>query len=361
MSEQYSYVAQLVPNNYNKAMLYFPLFDRNYICVSRHDVHIEPQWTSSHIYIGPIWENVVFPESSPFLIAKDYKKFLEQAKKDYGGLKNLFAAAPTGKFKIFVSHRQITPFILYFLMQVDQTFNLTDEMVSILLKKTRERFWIWDRQKLDLNLQMYKQFKKLIGTIPDEDLLLSADDVQKLPIEYMLLFYVFGKVTKIDLLTKLQSLKPYFVSMSVVHSVRSALEIVMNDSRVLKAYNNTDIDSIEDVASELEKDPLLKKLFVDGVDVDDEAWMDQNIGQIKDLFLLIKNFDLDANDKFPGAEEVEAMYELFYGQNKEAALDSLLDKDGFNLHELKFFKEYHNKVNTTLINYLSVKKINEEA
>ena len=354
MSEQYSLKAELVPQNYNKSMLYMNIFGKNYICVSRHHVHVEPQKTSNQVYIGPQWNAVVFPDGAPLMLAKDYVQFLNKAEQLYGGVKALFEQAQEDSLKIYVEHRHVVPFFLYFLVQIDQVFGLTDEMLRTILKKTNERFWIWDGQRLGMTLAIYKAFKIKIGEIPEKHMVVS-DDLMKLPLEYLLLFYAHGKVSKLDLLTKMEELKSYFVGLSVAHAVRSGKETILNDKRVLKSYNGTDIETIDDVIPVLEQDELLNKLFVEQIDTKNIEWIEQNVDAIKNLFALIKTHDLDTQDPFPGAEEFDRLYDLFYGDDPEAVLDELLGPGGFNLHELKFFQEYHNKVNTTLINYVSGK------
>lgn len=342
-------------NGYNHSMLSLNIKDKHYICVPKIDGLIESYSTSNRVYIGKRWKDVLFPERAPLLIAEDFNEFLKLIQENHGGLKKFFKAENGKPLKIYAPHEHMIPFFLYFLVQLDQAIGLTDSILKDILKKTNERFWIWDHRRLDLNLELYHVFKEQIGLIHEDDLLYTSDDLLSLPFEYVLLFYAHGKINKQGLLEKFKQLQSYMVGLSVIQVTRSGLETILNDRRVLKEYNGIDINNYEDVIHLLEQDELLHQLFFKGPDTKDISWVEGQLERLKFLMSLLKKYDLDTHDPFPSYDEFNCIQKLYYGQDPESVLDEFFSPTGLNLHELDFFKEFHNKMNTTLINYISVK------
>lgn len=344
-----------VMNGYNHSMLSLNIKDKHYICIPRVDGLIESYSTSNRVYIGKRWKDVIFPEEAPILIADDFNEFMQLVHENHGGIKKFFATENGKPIKFYASHDNMVPFFLYFLIQIDQVFKLNDEIIRDILKKTNERFWIWDNRRLGLSLELYKVFKEQIGEVPESDLIYTVDDLLSLPFEYVLLFYSYGKVSKQGLLEKFKKLQSYMVGLSVIQVTRSGLETILNDRRVLKAYNGTDISEHEDIIPVLEQDDLLNQLFFKRPDTKDVSWVEGQLEKLKFLMSLLKTYDLDTHDPFPSSDEFNKIQKLYYGDNQEAVLDEFFSPEGLNLHELDFFKEFHNKMNTTLINYISVK------
>lgn len=344
-----------IANGYNHSMLTINIKDKNYLCVSRVDGLIDSYSTSNRIYIGKSWKEVIFSDNPPLLIASDFNEFLKLARENHQGLLKLFQTENGKPIKIYASHEDMIPFFLYFLAQADHVFNLGDDVIKVILKKTNERFWIWDNRRLGLNLDLYHAFKADAGIFQEDDLIFQKNEILSLPFEYILLLYAHGKLSKQDLWEKFKKLQSYMVGMSVIQVTRSGLETILNDRRFLKEYNGTDILDHEDIIPVLENDPLLNKLFFQRPDTKDVSWVESNLTQLKHLMTLLKKYDLDSHDPFPSYDEFNKVQNLYYGSNKAEALDDFFRPSGPCLHELDFFKEYHNKMNTTLINYISVK------
>jgi len=344
-----------IMNGYNHSMLTINIKDKNYLCVSRIDGLIDNYSTSNRIYIGKSWKDVIFSDNQPLLIAEDFNEFLKLSKENHAGLNKLFQTENSKPIKIYASHEDMIPFFLYFLAQADQVYNLGDEVIKDILKKTNERFWIWDNRRLGLNLELYQAFKTDAGVFNEEDLIFHKNEISSLPFEYILLLYAHGKIDKNALWEKFKKLQSYMVGMSVIQVTRSGLETILNDRRFLKEYNGTDILDHDDIVPVLEKDQLLNRLFFQRPDTKDISWVEENLSQLKHLMSLLKKYDLDSHDPFPSYDEFNKVQNLFYGADKIAALDNFFHPSGPCLHELDFFKEYHNKMNTTLINYISVK------
>lgn len=342
-------------NSYNHSMLSLNIKSKHYICVPQVEGLLENFSSSRKIYIGPNWKDILFPEPLPLLTADDFADFIKKVEEAHGGMKNLFESDNGKAIKMYVNHDCMVPFFLYFLVQIDQVFHLGDTILKDILKKTNERFWIWDNKHLGLNIELYQAFKDHTGIIPEKDLIFSLNDILSLPFEYILLLYSHKKVTKQGLLQKLETLKSYMVGMSVIQVKRSGLETLLNDRRVLMSYNGIDINAHDDIIPILEQDDLLNGLFFRGIDTKDASWIESRLDKLKSFMALLKTYDLDSHDPFPSFDEFNKIQQLFYGQNQEEILDEFLGPKGLNFHELDFFKEYHNKMNTTLINYVSVK------
>ncbi len=342
-------------NSYNHSMLSLNIKNKHYICVPQIEGLVDNFSYSRKIYIGSKWKDILFPENPPLLTADDFSHFIKKVNEEHGGMKQLFESENGKAIKVYVDHDSMVPFFLYFLIQIDQVFHLGDAVIKDILKKTNERFWIWDNKHLGLSLELYQVFKEQNGNIPEKDLIFSLDDILSLPFEYILLLYAHEKITKQGLLKKLETLKSYLVGMSVIQVKRSGLETLLNDRRVLLSYNGTDITAHDDIIPILEQDDLMSGLFFRGIDTKDASWIESRLDKLKSFMALLKTYDLDSHDPFPSYDEFNKIQQLFYGQNQEEILDEFLGPKGLNFHELDFFKEYHNKMNTTLINYVSVK------
>ncbi|WPU65627.1 hypothetical protein [Peredibacter starrii] len=355
MSEDKPAVELLPVHGYNHAMLYLNILDKHYICVSRARAHIDPHPTSASIYIGEYWKDITFSHFAPLFNAGDFFEFIKHAQREYGGLANLLHSEKDNAIKIYVGYDTMVPFFLYSLVQIDQTFGLSHEILRSIIKKTNERFWIWDNKRLNLSVELYRAFKDDIGEIPECDLLFKDKTIVSLPFEYVFLFYAHGKISKQELKAKFQSLKSYMVGMSLIQVVKSGLETLLNDARVLKDFKGIDIEAYDDIVPILEEDELLNGLFIKRISTKDVTWVEERLEEIKFLMSLLKAYDLDSHDPFPSYDEFKKIQEVYYGPNQDKALDEILSGAGPNLHELDFFKEYTNKMNTTLIHYVSVK------
>lgn len=338
-------------HGYNHSMLYINILSSHYLCVSNESSNTDSRLSKHKVYIGKQWENVIFPDGKPLIIASDFFHFLKTAQEGFAGVRSLFnLSAP---IRIYVEHENLAPFFMYFLYQTEHTFGLSSEIIRIILKKTNERFWIWDNKRLGLSIELYSAFKEELGAIQLENDIFEGRDITCLPLEYLLLFFSKSKVGLAEIINKFNQIKPQLVSMSLIQTLRSGLETVLNDPRVLKEYNGLDIEEYDDILPELQKDELLNALFIQRISTENISWLENNMDQIKHLMGLLKRYDLDQHDPFPSYDEFREIQELFYSQNQEKALLNILSGERVNLHELDFFKEYHHKINVTLINYIS--------
>lgn len=345
----------LVYHGYNHPMLYYNIFDKNYICVSKTCYHIEGSLSNQSIYIGEAWMDVHFSEKNPMAVYKNFYDFLKGVKAKYGGVKGLYSKYPEG-VKIFAGPNDAKPFIFYALAQIEKSFDFQKNQINLILKKLNERFWIWDRMKMELSFETYQKFKKDIGGIQLNDTVLKKNEVLKLPIEYLLMLYQDKKLSEEYLLRKIDLLKSDFLEASVRNMSRHISEIVMNDPRIFKEYRGINIESMFDVVSFLEKDAFLNKLLVERIDKRSVVWIEKNKDEIEKLLQISKKYDLVSQDALPVKEEFKILCQLFFSkQNRLKILQDLLNGHfSSKIHEMTFFYENHNKVNTTLINYLSL-------
>lgn len=346
-------------NTYDQTMLYVNIFAKNYICVMRQGLQVDPGKVSEHVYIGQQFDGIIFSDRPPILKATDYKKFFEKIDKEYGGIKAFFEQHANRAIKIHVAHRHLAPLFYYFLMHLEQAYSLPEKVVQRIIRKTSERFFVYDGKNLNLTLRTYGLFKKQMGPIDKENLIYDTADYLNLPLEYVFLFYKEGILSKTQMLAKIDSIKPYLFNLSISRAARMGLEILVNDPRVIKDFNGVDIEKADNIIEVIDADATLKKLFREKTQSKNSVWYEEHIDRIRELFVLIKKYDLEIRDPFPGQEEFEVLYDLFYGKDTEAALDELLGPTGYNFHELEYVDEYKNKLNTTLITDTCYRIVNE--
>lgn len=353
MKETVPQSSKRIEYGYNHPILNLNIMDKNYLCVSRDEEHLDPRTSISRVCIGEHWKNFIFQHGEPVIIAADFFEFLKLAKDKYKGIRGLFSLSYP--LRVTATYDKMVPFFLYFLIQTQERFDLNEREIKIILKKTNERFWIWDNFRMGLSYDLFTALKKEIGPIPEEDLIYKGKDKLCLPFEYLLLLYWTGKVSKEELLEKIISLKPQLIGMSIIQLFRSGLETLLNDPRVLKDFNGTDIDAHDDILPLIEQDELLNSLFIERKDTKDLSWIEDKMDQVKKLMRLMRIYDLDSHDPFPSLDEFEVLNELFYDKDQEKVLTGLLNGERISFHELDFFKEYHDKINITLVNYISCK------
>jgi hypothetical protein len=347
----------LSQGDYTPAMLYVNIFAKNYICVTRHKDHMETNQSSEQIIIGSHWKPVVFPTMKPLFVADDFKEFRKIAAEDHGGLGSIFNKAEKQGVKVYVQYEDFAPFFYYFLSQLNRVHKFDESLLALIIKKTNERFWIWEHKDLNLSLAAMKKFEKSLGPIPKEEIILTKKDPNDLPIEYLLALYFEKKVDKSDVLNKFDAMKKHFVALSMVNVARRNKEIIFNNPKFMKSYNGFNIDGNKSLITELSRDAILNRLFVDRIDVNDVDWAVKNQDKIKKVLTLLRKSGLESNDS-PEEEELSLLMDLFYGKNqkvKDDAFARMLDSKGFGVHELSLFDVYHDKINTTMLNYLSVK------
>lgn len=350
------YQGELIPHGYNHMMLYTNVFHKNYLCVSRHRVHVEPRQASQQVYIGAHWKNIIFPDHPPLIIANDFEEFMEIVKKDHKGLRALFESQKKEGLKIYATAELAKPFFYYFMAELDLTFDLGPETMSMMLRKSNERFLIWDRQDLGLNLPEFQATRAKLAQ-PLQPRLMSKSELMQLPTELLLVLYFNKKITQAQFAEKLVSVRDKILCLSLANACRSALESVFNNPNFLKKYNGHDIEKSDDTYSVLKKDPLLKKLFVDEVKPEDAAWAVKNQKKISEVLELLKESSLEKHDAVPEAEEFKVIVSALYSSDPSKTMSQLFQGETFGFHELSFFQEDRHKVNTTLVNYASIKHI----
>lgn len=346
-------------NTYDQTMLFINILAKNYICVMRQEMQVDPGTVSEHIYVGQQFDGIIFADRPPIMKAKDYKEFFQKVENEYGSMKSLFEQNSGRAVKIHVEHRHLAPLFYYFLMHLEQAYSLDESVVQRIIRKTNERFFIYDGKNLNLRLATYNLFKQEVGEIAQDDLIYDPADYLNLPLEYVFLFFKEGILSKNQMLAKIDSIKPYLFNLSISRAARMGLEILVNDPRIMQEFNGTDIENIDNIIDVIDADPTLKKLFRERAQSKSDQWYEDHIDRIRDLFLLIKQYDLEIRDPFPGQEEFEILYNLFYSEDTEAALDELLGPTGYNFHELEYVDEYKNKINTTLIADTCYRIVNE--
>lgn len=343
-------------------LLYINMFDKNYICVCRTEYHIEPQWTSKHIYIGQQWETVEYPDGPPMMIARDFKDFKRQVEEKYGSMKKLFENLETGKLKIFTETKYLGWFLMYFTNQMAQVYKWTDDMIATYLNKQAERLWIWDGQKVPVDLKAYKKYAE---KIPKKDLLFTKDNLTSLPFEALLLMWANNKMKNVgetEIMAKVLGLKDYFVNMSVRESIREAKTVVFTCPQVLKKFRNFDITgkTMTEVLNFLEKDELFHYLFFAEEKKGNIDFIEQHIDDIVEFFGLVQEYDLDKTDPFPAYNELQFINKLFF-KDPEKTFKGILDgTETVSLHELKFFREYEYKINSHMVAWIVVNHIEKD-
>lgn len=345
---------RLMFHGYNHPMLYMNIFANNYLCISKVSYQIEQKQSQQHIYIGKDWMGVHFSENSPLVVYEDFYAFQKGVKETYGGLKSLFAKYPEG-IKIFVNHLESQPWILYFLSHHQDTFALGESDVSLILKKMNERFWIWDKVDLGLSAGLYTTFKKDLPKIPQEDKFISKKAVANWPIELAFLLYADGRVSDDFFYEKMKTIYDDILKASLSDMSRNCLEVVFNDPRVLKEYNGTDIDKTPNLVLNLQSDQFLNEVLIERKFLKDLNWFKSHKDRVVGFFKLVKKYDLRSYDQEIEIDEFEVVSTLLNLTKDKKVFSNLLRSDRFMMQDLKFFAENRHKVNTTLINYISLK------
>lgn len=347
--------------NEPSSLLYFNIFDKNYICVSQKAYHIEPQWTSGHVYIGPQWLDVAFPKGPPLMICKDFHDFIAKVKAQHGSVKGFFDSLEFGKVKIFTETRYLGWFLLYFTNQMAQVYGWTDEMIDLYLKKASERVWIWDNQDVPLNLAVYKKYEQVI---PDEDLVFSKDNLTVLPFEALLLMWSRDEMRDIgepEMIAKILSMKDYFVNLSIRESAREAKQVALSCPQVLQQFRGHDITAhtaSENIAF-MNQDHVLQYIF-DPEEEMDAAFVEANIDQIIQFFGLVQKYDLNKTDPGPIYDELQFINKLFFTNPEQTFAGLLAGTEKCSLFELRIFHEYAHKINSHLVAHIVVNDIETE-
>ncbi|MBX3040723.1 MAG: hypothetical protein KF789_08475 [Bdellovibrionaceae bacterium] len=350
------YQGELVPHGYNHMMLYTNIFHKNYLCLSRHSVHIEPRQVSQQVYIGSHWKNIIFPDHPPMMIANDFDEFFELVQKNHGDLRSFFEKQKAEGIKIYATTDKAKPFFYYFLAELDLTFDLGQETMAILIRKSNERFLIWDRQDLGLSFSDFKAERAKLAR-SKQPRLMSKADLMQLPTEVLLILYSNKKITAAQFSEKLVSVRDKILGLSLANACRSALESIFNNPVFLKKYNGHDIEGSDNTYAILKSDPFLKKLFVDEIRPEDAGWAVKNQKKISSILDLLKESSLEKHDAVPEAEEFKVILSALYSPNPAQTMSQLFSAETFGFHELSFFQEDRHKVNTTLVNYVSIKQI----